>query len=190
MSSSTSRLRRLLADLLTASRLQSTAVELERTAVPVHGFVADAVSHARGTTQDVDIRLDCPEDLAVMGDRDRLAQMMDNLIGNAMRHGTPPVHVTVTAGDEQVTIRVRDEGAGVSDEMAPRLFDRFATGMEGRHRARSVHRAGAGPRPWWGRVVRAGLPGGIVRKLRAHAPESGLVAAVARSGRVRIRLLR
>jgi hypothetical protein len=55
--------------------------------------------------------------------------MMDNLVGNALRHGVPPVHVAVTADDDRVTIRVRDEGAGVSDEIAPRLFDRFATGM-------------------------------------------------------------
>jgi PAS domain S-box-containing protein len=129
MSSSTSRLRRLLADLLTASRLQSSALEFEQGAVPVHGFLVDAVSHARRTAPDVDIRLDCPDDLADLGDRDRLAQMMDNLIGNALRHGVPPVHVAVTADDEQVTIRVRDEGTGVSDAIAPRLFDRFATGM-------------------------------------------------------------
>jgi PAS domain S-box-containing protein len=129
MSSSTTRLRRLLADLLTASRLQSRALEFDRVAVPVGGFVADAVSHARRTFPDVDIRLDCPPELAVLGDRDRLAQMMDNLIGNALSHGVPPVHIEVGADAERVTIRVRDEGTGVSDEIAPRLFDRFATGM-------------------------------------------------------------
>jgi PAS domain S-box-containing protein len=129
MTSSTSRLRRLLADLLTASRLQSSALEVERSVVPVLRFVGDAVASARRASPGTEIELDCPEGLSVSGDPDRLAQMMDNLIGNALRHGVPPVVVVVTADPERVTIRVRDEGAGVSDEIAPRLFDRFATGL-------------------------------------------------------------
>ena len=129
MSSSTGRLRRLVADLLTASRLQSSALDVESSPVPVAGFVGDAVSHARRAAPDVEIVLDCPENVFVLGDRDRLAQVMDNLIGNALRHGEPPVHVMVTADDTTVTIRVSDAGTGVSEEIAPRLFDRFATGL-------------------------------------------------------------
>jgi PAS domain S-box-containing protein len=129
MTSSTNRLRRLLADLLTASRLQSSVLEVERVAVPVDRFVRDAVANARRASPGTEIELDCPEGLAVFGDPDRLAQVMDNLVGNALRHGAPPVRVLVTADPELVTIRVRDDGAGVSDEIAPRLFDRFATGL-------------------------------------------------------------
>jgi PAS domain S-box-containing protein len=129
MSSSTVRLRRLVADLLTASRLQSSALDVESTTVPVAGIVADAVGHARRAAPDVEIVLECPENVFALGDRDRMAQVMDNLIGNALRHGAPPVHVVVTADDTTVTIRVSDAGTGVSQEIAPRLFDRFATGL-------------------------------------------------------------
>jgi PAS domain S-box-containing protein len=129
MSSSTGRLRRLLADLLTASRLQSSALEFERVPVHVDDVLHKAVTDARRTSPDVEILGECPAGLTVLGDRDRLAQMLDNLIGNALRHGRPPVRVTVTDGASEVTIRVSDSGAGVSEEMTPRLFDRFATGM-------------------------------------------------------------
>jgi PAS domain S-box-containing protein len=129
MSSSTGRLRRLVADLLTASRLQSSALAVDSSPVPVAGIVGDAVSHARRAAPDVEIVLDCPENVLVLGDRDRLAQVMDNLIGNALRHGEPPVRVAATADDTTVTIRVSDAGTGVSQEIAPRLFDRFATGL-------------------------------------------------------------
>jgi PAS domain S-box-containing protein len=129
MSSSTGRLRRLLADLLTASRLQSSALEFERAPVAVDDVLRKAVTDARRTSPAAEILEECPAGLTVLGDRDRLAQMLDNLIGNALRHGRPPVRVAVTDGVDEVTIRVSDSGSGVSEEMTPRLFDRFATGM-------------------------------------------------------------
>jgi hypothetical protein len=130
VTSSTVRLRRLLADLLTASRLQSSAVEVESTAVPVSDFMADALATASRTSPDIEIQLSCPDGLAVTGDRDRLAQVMDNLIANALRHGAPPVRIVVDDDEEVVTVRVSDQGAGVAENMRARLFDRFATGRQ------------------------------------------------------------
>lgn len=128
MATSTNRLRRLLADLLTASRLQTRALEVESTTVPVDGFLSDAISAVRQTSPGVAIHLEAPPDLFVIGDRDRLAQVMDNLIANALRHGAPPVHVVVTCEEDRVLVRVSDDGSGVPEGMQGRLFDRFATG--------------------------------------------------------------
>jgi hypothetical protein len=85
--------------------------------------------------------------VVVSGDRDRLAQAVDNLIGNALRHGVPPVEVHARAVGEDIEIAVQDAGPGVSDEMRPRLFERFATGHG---------LGGTGRRP--------------ARRLRHHAP--------------------
>ncbi|WP_396134735.1 sensor histidine kinase [Cellulomonas sp. ATA003] len=61
-------------------------------------------------------------------DRDRFAQAVDNLLGNALRHGAAPVRLCARADGETVVVRVTDSGAGVPAAMVPRLFDRFATG--------------------------------------------------------------
>jgi hypothetical protein len=53
---------------------------------------------------------------------------VDNLLINALKHGTPPVRVGVRVPDGHVEIMVSDAGAGVTEAMRPRLFNRFATG--------------------------------------------------------------
>jgi PAS domain S-box-containing protein len=129
MSSSTSRLRRLLSDLLTASRLEARALQLQTGPVPVRGVVGDAISTVRRTEPKAEILLDVPDDLKVSADRDRLAQALDNLLTNALRHGAPPVRVSAEAAGDSVEIRVSDQGQGVPEELRARLFDRFATGV-------------------------------------------------------------
>jgi PAS domain S-box-containing protein len=128
MGSSTVRLRRLLDDLLTASRLQASALSLTPAPVSVADVVADAVSTVTRTRPDADIRTHVPDDVTVRGDRDRLAQALENLVANAVRHGVPPVRVEARVVGEEVQVRVSDEGAGVPAPVVPRLFERFATG--------------------------------------------------------------
>jgi signal transduction histidine kinase len=70
-----------------------------------------------------------PPALTVIADADRIAQAVDNLVGNALRHGAAPVTVTArAAGENRVEIVVRDAGPGVAQELRGRLFERFATG--------------------------------------------------------------
>ncbi len=129
MKTSTTRLRRLLADLLTASRLQASALEVTPEHVTVAAVVADAVSTVRRTWPEGAMVVDVPEGLTATADRDRLAQAVDNLLGNALRHGLPPVRVSARErGQGGVEIRVSDAGSGVPEPMRPRLFQRFATG--------------------------------------------------------------
>jgi PAS domain S-box-containing protein len=131
MTTGTTRLRRLLDDLLTASRLQASALEMRPEMVPVRDVVREAVTTARRTHPEAEIVLDVPPGITVNADRDRLAQALDNLLDNALHHGAPPVQVGAASGPGEVRIRVSDHGPGVSSAMQPRLFDRFATG---RHR--------------------------------------------------------
>ena len=128
MTASAARLRRLLGDLLTASRLERRALELHPSAVNVGDVVKDAVATTRRAHPEVEILVDGRPDVDVLADRDRLAQSLDNLIGNALRHGASPVQVRVAPGPAMVEIRVSDLGPGVTAEMQPRLFERFATG--------------------------------------------------------------
>ena len=128
MASSTGRLRRLLADLLTASRLQTSAMEMHTETVPVRDVLTDVVATVHLTHPQAEVVVEESPDLAVVVDRDRLAQALDNLLGNALRHGTPPVRVSVQGDTDWVDIRVSDQGQGVAPSVRPRLFERFATG--------------------------------------------------------------
>lgn len=128
MGSSATRLRRLLTDLLTASRLQASGLDLELGTVDVTELVEVAVATARRVHPEAEISVDAEPGLLVEGDADRLAQAVDNLIGNALRHGRPPARVETRRVDDTVEIRVSDSGDGVPEDMQARLFDRFATG--------------------------------------------------------------
>ena len=130
MASSTGRLSRLLSDLLTASRLEASALEMRAETVPVREVLDQAVAVVKSTHPAAEILVRSPRGRAVHADRDRLAQALENLLGNALRHGAPPVHVAVTATEAgALDIRVRDSGPGVAAAVRPRLFSRFATGL-------------------------------------------------------------
>jgi PAS domain S-box-containing protein len=128
MTTSAGRLQRLLTDLLTASRLESKVISLELQPVDVSGLLTRAVAAARAAVPDADIRLEEPSELYVLGEPDRLAQAIDNLITNALRHGVPPVSVRADRHADRVEIMVSDRGAGVAEGVEGRLFERFATG--------------------------------------------------------------
>ena len=131
ISSGSGRLRRLRSDRLTTSRLQSRALELNRAPVRVPELVDAVVMTVKSTLPQADIVLDDVPDLTVEGDRDRLAQVLENLVGNAVRHGAPPVQVSAESTDESVVVRIADNGGGVPEELRDRLFDRFASGRAG-----------------------------------------------------------
>ncbi|WP_148573426.1 PAS domain S-box protein [Nocardioides caldifontis] len=129
MTSSTGRLRRLLDDLLTASRLQARALSMQTGPVPLRHVVEEAAATCRRSWPGAEVVVEDGADLVVQGDHDRLVQALDNLLGNAVRHGEPPVHVVVQDADDHVDIRIRDSGSGVAPQVRPRLFERFATGV-------------------------------------------------------------
>jgi PAS domain S-box-containing protein len=135
MNTSADRLLRLLSDLLTASRLESNAIHLDMQAIDVSQLLTRTVAAARAATPDADIRLAGVSDLQVLGEPDRLAQAIDNLLGNALRHGVPPVVVRADRRGDRVDITVSDGGEGVAVGLQERLFERFATG---------THRGGTG----------------------------------------------
>ena len=186
MRSSTLRLRRLLQDLLTASRLQASALEIQKAPVTISDVVADALATVQSTHPDAQVSFVGDPALTVEGDRDRLAQAVDNLVTNALRHGVPPVTVDTETDDATVTIlvaRLRRRRAGGDAAQAVRAF-RHRTRPRG-HRARPVHRAGAGARARRGRLLRparSGTSGGPV--LCAAAPSRRpLGAGLSRSDR-------
>jgi PAS domain S-box-containing protein len=133
VTSSSQRLQRMVADLLTVSRLDSNAVHLRRVTLAVDALLTQAAARARASNPALEITVRCPpEHLTIRADPDRLGQAVDNLVVNAARHGAPPVELTARTSGDRVEIRVRDHGPGITEPMRERLFQRFASGGPGK----------------------------------------------------------
>jgi K+-sensing histidine kinase KdpD len=117
------RLRRLLEELLDLSRLDARGVNVEPRPLLLASVLRQIASEALPTGSNVDI--DIPDDLAVMADRRVLDRVFSNLLINAARYGAEPIALSAELEDTQLRITVEDSGGGVSDEMRPRLFERF-----------------------------------------------------------------
>lgn len=131
ISASAVRLHRLAADLGTASRMESDPLALVPAEVSLTRLLFSAVERARAADPEVQMSVEA-EDVTFPGDPARLGQAVDNLLENAVRYGRMPVTLTgVATRSGGVRIEVSDAGAGVADELAPRLFDRFVVGPRG-----------------------------------------------------------
>jgi len=144
------RMSRMIDDLLSLTNVELREHERPREGVDLIGLMREVVDAlgVRGQQRDVEIILDCPDDLApVCGDRDQLIQVFHNLITNAIKYGASGdnggrVEVIVNAalnklpdGGESVQIRVRDYGDGIGPEHLPRLTERFYRIDKGRSRS-------------------------------------------------------
>ena len=122
------RLGRLVEDLLDISRLESRRLRLGATDVEVNDLVDDVVADARAQTRNHDIvfhRTGSP--VVVQGDRERLEQVLVNLLQNAVKyspHGGQ-IRVSIERFHSEVAISVQDPGIGIPLEEQPRLFQRF-----------------------------------------------------------------
>jgi signal transduction histidine kinase len=87
-----------------------------------------AQAHSRGRT----ISVDAEPGLHVVADADRVGQVLDNLIDNALVHGDGPVGLRAARDDGHVTLHVTDAGGGFPEGFATQAFDRFATAATGR----------------------------------------------------------
>ena len=118
----THRLVRLAEDLMEVSRFDAGTARLRTEDVEV-GAAVRACLRTRAWTDRVSVSV--PGQVWLRGDRRRLDVIVANLIGNALRHGAPPVRVDVYDSREQVWIEVTDGGPGLPEHVLPHVFDRF-----------------------------------------------------------------
>ncbi len=123
------RLHRLVGDLLFVAQVEAGRLSLDRHSVPLDGVVADCVEAARPRAEEngVALRFRAEGVGAMKGDGDRLGQMLDNLVSNAVKF-TPEggtVDVYLARRGENALIEVRDSGIGIPGEEQHRLFQRF-----------------------------------------------------------------
>jgi PAS domain S-box-containing protein len=125
----TGRLIALINDLLDISRIETGRIRFEPALVKLGEIIAGVVeamaarAQEQGLTLTYEVGSGLPE---VMGDRERLYQVLTNLVGNAINY-TPEGSVTVEANNVgmAVQVSVRDTGVGIDPEDISRIFDRF-----------------------------------------------------------------
>jgi signal transduction histidine kinase len=137
------RLGRLVSQLLDLSRLEAGTVPLERDRFDVAPLLEHAVRESQLHEPNVAVSVVVEEPgLTADGDRERVHQVVANLLENAVRY-TPrggAVEVRAERSADGVTIAVSDEGPGIPDGEAERVFERFYRSDQ----ARSTHDGGAG----------------------------------------------
>jgi signal transduction histidine kinase len=124
----TSRLADLISDVLDTSRIEAGTFSYSFGDVDLGQLVRDAAAAAEHGQDEVAVRAFVSEPLpAVRGDRDRLRQILINLIDNAVKYSSPgdEVHVEALSSNGRVVIEVRDRGPGISPEHQRVIFEKF-----------------------------------------------------------------
>jgi two-component system OmpR family sensor kinase len=125
----------LVDDLLLLARLDEGR-PLEKERVRHDELVHEAIdaAHAVDPGRPLGSALD---EAVVVGDRDRLRQVVDNLLANVRAHTPPatPAHVSVSRNGRSAILEVTDEGPGLAEEQAEHVFERFYRTDSSRARA-------------------------------------------------------
>jgi PAS domain S-box-containing protein len=126
--SSAERLDRMVADLMDFSRLDARRLELVRKPVDLEAVVRGSVERiapqAPDRPFDVEVQANTPQADA---DPDRIAQVMENLLTNAIKYGSAETPIVVGIGCENhdIAVAVTNQGKALAPEELPRLFERF-----------------------------------------------------------------
>lgn len=129
-------LQRLADDLMDFSRVDSGRLELRLSSFAVQDLLRDvAASHAQAASANgVHLELLLPDaPILVRADRERLQQVVVNLVDNALRHNGPGQKVVLRTVQEppDAVIRVEDDGIGIPPDALPRIFELFTRGDGG-----------------------------------------------------------
>jgi signal transduction histidine kinase len=135
------RVQTLVEDLLDASQAETTGLQLERNRLPARALLetTEELFASRAAKAGVQIRIGACGDDMISIDRDRMLQVLSNLVGNALSF-TPrdgEIVLTATRVANRIRFAVRDTGPGIPDAERAHLFGAFEQGGEGRRGKRT-----------------------------------------------------
>jgi PAS domain S-box-containing protein len=128
-----SRMERLITDLRELVRVEGGRLRLRREPVDLVEIVHEALTRARTQGTQHTLHIEAPR-VPIVGswDRDRLGQVLDNLIGNAIKYSPAggEIAIRVEAANVEGQVRIEDHGIGIAADVLPRLFERFYQGQD------------------------------------------------------------
>ena len=131
----TIRLARLIEELLDLSRLETGRIEMRHVALDAVALVHEVAERMRMADPAAVIEIAPSDDQAmVVADQDRLEQVVENLVANALKYSAPgsPVRLCVSVTAGSLDIAVEDHGVGIPHEELTRIFDLFYRSVEAR----------------------------------------------------------
>jgi len=127
------RMSRLILELLDVSRIETGRLEIRREPIEWATFVKEVVHRHHTAANDRRFHLDVPDDtMIVSGDRDRLEQVLSNLIENAVKYSPDgsEVSISVKHRDNDVVTSICDRGIGIPADELAMVFERFHRGRK------------------------------------------------------------
>jgi two-component system OmpR family sensor kinase/two-component system sensor histidine kinase BaeS len=131
----TKHLERLVEDLRTLAHAEGGTLKLQRESTDIGVLLQDVVRafSAQADARGIDLTASAPGDLPLIDiDPVRIREVLANLIANALRHTPSGGRVTVSAEvtSDRLRVQVRDTGSGIHPGDLPKIFDRFAKGVD------------------------------------------------------------
>ena len=127
------RMSRLILELLDVSRIETGRLEIRREPIPWSQFVRDVVHRHHTAVSDRRFHVSVPNlGRAVTGDRDRLEQVLGNLLENAVKYSPEGSDITVAVEDKSdaLVTAVCDRGIGIPADELSQVFERFHRGRQ------------------------------------------------------------
>jgi two-component system, OmpR family, sensor histidine kinase BaeS len=127
----------LVDDLFLLTRIETGDLTIDRQPMDLSELADETIEAMApvASREGVELRLDTPGRVPVLGAPDALGRVMRNLVDNAIRHAPEASHVRVrVANGDYATVEVIDEGPGFPPELVPSVFDSFVRGEASRSR--------------------------------------------------------
>jgi signal transduction histidine kinase len=126
------RAERLITDLLEASAIENGALQLARAPIDAGAILRQAAAEHELLAKESGGKIvaHIPDDpVVVQADRDRVLQVLGNLIGNSLKHAKgAPIEISVERKEAEAIIAVKDNGPGIAPTELPHVFDRYWSG--------------------------------------------------------------
>jgi signal transduction histidine kinase len=133
------RLQRLSGDILDVSKIESSLLRLSKSPIDLNEKIKTVIndienSYENGDKKNVKILFEPNEPITVFADKDRIYQVLSNLLNNAIKftkNGTISISARLNHNtnnqDQEVIVTITDTGSGIPVELMPKLFSKFVT---------------------------------------------------------------